>query len=1213
MNFFKNMSIRGKIISILLMFCILETAIALVGINFLHMINTNLNHIVAVETVRIKLAERLNSNLLEIHRAEKNLILSHTQEDIELFSRNISQFKHDLKASMDKKAMLTGEQGLLLLKKFKTDYDKFIEINSEVQSLVRKTIECDFGRPGESSVALKYHNPMAIGLSQGKGREAYNQAAQSVKAMLDRTRVLLDLKKTSSNTNSRLAMTIMIVLAVISITIGLILGLRVVHLISAALAGITGVADAIAAGDLEKPIVVKSGDVIGKLAASISRMQAVLRKARDESAARNWLKTGIMRLNEVMCGELSIAELSSRVISEVATCLDAQVGAFYLLESREKEPVFTRVSGYAFSQCGHLPDQFKPGEGLVGQAAQKKQPIYVHDLPEDYLKVISGLGEAKARFISVIPLLNKEQINGVIEIGGFKPVTPLQLEYLELVMPAIAIHLETSWNREQLAQVLEKSQALAGELQSQQEELKTFNEELEEQTQALLNSENKLQSRQKELQIANEELGQKNQSLSEQKYELEQAKLEIEEKADELAITSKYKSEFLSNMSHELRTPLTSLLLLAENLADNKAGNLTKTQAESAEIIYNSGNDLLFLINDILDLAKIEAGRMDVHCEEILLQDVAKRMQTGFQSLADDKGLQLDISIDKNAPREIFSDWKWFERIIKNLLSNAIKFTEKGQVVLHFSRPARDVNLSQSGLDVGNTIAITVSDTGIGISPEKHKNIFESFQQAEGGTSRKYGGTGLGLSIARESAKLLGGEIQLTSKSGAGSTFILYLPLKAEVPGKSSSETQMPKQDVNHQDVPNITLPAGNPIPDDRERLQENDKTILIINDDDRDLLKLLRSRSQQKGFKCLVSASGEDGLALAEKYLPLAIILDIKLPGIDGWTVLKALKDMPATRHIPVQLMSVEETAIDVFKKGAIGCLKKPINQEELETAFRKLEEIFSRKISDLLVVEDNAVLRKSIIKLVGNRDVRAGEASSGQEAIRALKSKNYACVILDLGLPDMTGFELLKLLQAQADTVIPPVIVYTGRDLTREEETELQNFAQSIIIKGVKSEERLLDETSLFLHRKIDKLPETKRKIITNLYDPDIIFKDKKVLLVEDDMRNVFALANVLGKSGLKLFKAGNGQKALEILDREPDLDLVLLDIMMPVMDGYEVMKRIRAQEKFRKLPIIAITAKAMKEDREHCLAAGASDYLPKPVDVKRLCAMMRTWMYR
>ena len=981
-------------------------------------------------------------------------------------------------------------------------------------------------------------------------------------------------------------------------------------------------ASIIASGDYTADVAPRSDD--DELGLALQKMTGSLRKSYEENERNDWLKTGLSKLEDQMRGELDIPTLCSSLISEMTTCLDAQLGAIFIMsEDAEKGQVLSLMGSYAYTKRKNLSNRYKLGEGLVGQAAMEKQQILVRNVPEDYVKVTSGLGEALPRFICVTPFMHENKVKGVVEIGSLHEVTDVQLEYLNQAMAAIGINVQSAQGRMDLAVALEESQAIGEELQSQQEELRTSNEELEEQTQMLQQSEQKLKAQQEELQVTNEELEEKTESLQGQKAEIErknkdlnQTREEIEIKAEELAIASKYKSEFLANMSHELRTPLNSLLLLAEALADNPEGNLSQEQKESADVIHKSGSDLLSLINEILDLSRIEAGRMELLPETVAVRDLASGIKADFRHMADKKGLRLDVRVGETAPARIVSDRKRVEQVLRNLVSNAMKFTSEGGITITFAAPPGDAAPRGGRLERQKAFAISVEDTGIGIPADKQKIIFEAFQQVEGGTARKYSGTGLGLSITREIVNLLGGEIRLVSEEGKGSTFTVFLPIRLDDTKRAAGQ-EAPEPAGKGMGAGNERVAQGLPgtvehVPDDRDQLEEKDSIILVIEDDPK-FAKLLLEQCRGKGLKCLVAPTGEEGLVLTDRHRPKAVILDIRLPGMDGWAVLETLKDNPATRHIPVHIISVDDVTIDAFKKGAIGYLMKPVTKEELDTAFGKMENVFKRGIKNLLVVEDDKALRKSIIKLVGNGDVHSDEAGDGEETIRKLKSRTYDCMIMDLGLPDMSGFELMKKLEDMDDIVIPPVIVYTGRELTREEDMELRSYAESIIIKGVRSEERLLDEASLFLHRVVAKMPEKKRKIITDLHDTDGALRDRKILIVDDDMRNVFALSKVLESKGMNVLKAEDGQKALTMLDEEHGIDLVLMDIMMPVMDGYETMKRIRAKEKHRKLPIIALTAKAMKEDSERCIAAGANDYIAKPVDVGRLCSIIRVWLYR
>lgn len=974
---------------------------------------------------------------------------------------------------------------------------------------------------------------------------------------------------------------------------------------------IAGITQEIAQGNLDLQVDADLGKSTGIMNSVLTMMES-LRESRDEAQQQHWLETGIARLNEVMSGDPDLTTLSSKVISEISTYLDAHVGAFYSMQDGD-EPTLSLSGSYAYIKRKSLSNRYKLGEGLVGQAALEKQRILVKNVPEDYIKVTSGLGESTPRFLCVSPFVYEDRVKGVIEVGTLNEMTEQQLEYLERATFAVAVVSESVGARAHLTRSLQESQRLTAALQTQQEELRATNEELEEKTQRLEESEAKLQAQQEELQVINEELEEKNWRLDRSKRKIERASEDIEKKAEELALASKYKSEFLANMSHELRTPLNSLLLLARGLLDNKEGNLTEDQVESAGIIYGAGNDLLSLINEILDLSKIEAGRMDLHLAAVTTSDLAEGIQASFGHLIEDKGLTLNIAVDRDAPAQLMTDQKRLEQILKNLISNAIKFTGKGGLEVTFGRPGTEVDLSRSGLVPESALAIAVMDTGIGIAPDKQKIIFEAFQQADGGTSRSYGGTGLGLSISRELTRLLGGEIHLESESGKGSTFTLYLPIELAPPGVKRPEHARRKiAQPSPSRAPRAPSAVPRPIDDDRNNLGESDPVILVI-EDDAHFARILCKTCREKGFKCLAAATGEDGLALATHHRPSAVLLDIELPGVDGWAVLSLLKDDPGTRHIPVHIISAEQATIEARRNGAIGHLTKPVDREGLDRVFGRIAEVTDKDVKNVLVVEDDDAVRKAIVTLLGNEDIHVDEAMNGKAALDAIRSRTYDCVILDLGLEDVTGDELLRTLDEDLGTELPPVIINTARDLTREEEMRLREYAESIVVKNVRSNERLLDDVSLFLHRVVSEIPEKRQRIITDLRETEAMLANKKILIVDDDMRSTFALSRLLTERGARTLKAEDGRKALQLLEREPDVELVLTDIMMPVMDGYETIRRIRAQDRFSKLPIIALTAKAMKEDREKCIAAGANDYLPKPVDPDRVLSMVRVWLYR
>ena len=1054
--------------------------------------------------------------------------------------------------------------------------------------------------------------------TKAQGVKAFVKLRRELDVLLDDNIQVLaarDLAASEKETVKTIARTSMLVFVILAIgaSMATVTAVTITRTTVGPIRALTDAAKQVQKGDFQARASVKSRDETGILASAFNTMVHDLKEKNTVVERQDWLKTGIARLNSTMGGDLAARELASEVICEISTFLDAQVGAIYVA-GNGTGTVFSLMASYAYNKRKNLSKDFKPGEGLVGQAALERQQILVRNVPEDYLKVTSGLGGHTPRFICVTPFLFEGRVKGVVEIGTLNEISDQHMEYLAQAMPIFAIAVESAQSKTILADSLEESQRLSEELQSQQEELQGANQELEGQAQRLRLSEQKLTVQQEELKVTNEELEDKTGVLEGQKKVVEQARADIEKKAEELALASKYKSEFLANMSHELRTPLNSLLLLAQSLAQNKDGNLTGEQTESARIIHGSGSDLLSLINEILDLSKIEAGHMDLQVGAVLVSDLAKNVRSSFGHMAEDQGLKLEVVVSKDAPAEISTDRKRVEQTIRNLVSNAIKFTQSGSVEITFSSLAPGTELSTGGLVAGQCLAIEVKDTGIGIAPDQQKVIFEAFQQVEGGSSRKFGGTGLGLAISRELVRLLGGEIQLESALGQGSTFTLYFPVAASATLKGDT-----------RDDTGITYPTASKtaaaeaqqqlaaiqIDDDREQLKQHDQVILLIEDDPK-FARLLLDKCHEKGFKCLAAPSGEAGLELAARILPSAVILDISLPGMDGWAVLSTFKEDTRTRHIPVHIISAEEASTKALRRGAVGHAVKPLAQEDLEDAFHRLEEVSGGKRRTVLVVEDDAKMRRATVKLIGTRDTTVHEASTGAEALEMLRSGGYACVVLDLKLPDMDGDELLATLKRE-EVELPPVIVHTARDLTRDEEQALHEHAGAIVIKDVRSQERLLDEVSLFLHRVVSKMPKRKQKMIRDLHDSDALLRDKKVLVVDDDMRTTFAMSRLLSERGIQPLKANNGEAALRLLKEQPDVALVLMDIMMPVMDGYEAMRLIRAQKQFHELPIIALTAKAMPEDREKCLAAGASDYLPKPVDVSRLISMMRVWMYR
>ena len=953
-------------------------------------------------------------------------------------------------------------------------------------------------------------------------------------------------------------------------------------------------ADSISTGDFAVGIVPRSER--DSLSIALRRMAATLEE-------QDWIKTGVAELSRRMQGEQDLAALSRNILDFLGGYLQVQVGVFFVLEGR----ILHRQAGYALKSDFSGGKEFMLGEGLIGQAALEKKTLVFNNVPPEHLalSIDSGLGTSPPVSIVVLPLEHDGVLKGVMEFGASREFTAIEANFLEQVSKSIAINIHTAQARQELQSLLEETQRQSEELQSQQEELRVANEELEEQSE--------------ELRAANEELEEKTDYLQKQQQEISQARAALEIKAGELGQASKYKSEFLANMSHELRSPLNSLLILARSLADNAEGNLSEEQLESARIISSSGRDLLNLINDILDLSKVEAGRLEIHPENLHLTAIKHHLEDRFNHLAQEKGLAFALLFDPAAPETIHTDEQRLNQILDNLLSNAIKFTSHGSVTLEVKPAPADTKYLRYELqDNEGVLCFSVIDTGIGISPDKQEAIFEAFRQGDGSTSRRYGGTGLGLTISRQLAALLGGEIQLDSRPGQGCTFTLYLPLNgspaepAANPPTAISGRPGPLEPSPRQPAPAAPLVPESFINDDRQTTRSGDKSLLII-EDDKTFAKILLQMARDKGYKALAAGSGRSGILMAKEYQPKAIILDLGLPDLNGTTVLESLKDDLDTRHIPVHIISASDQSSQTLLKGAMGFLTKPATREKLDQVFSQFEEIIHGGCKRLLLVDDDQVSRDDITKLLTPQGIEIITADCGETACQLLDSEPVDCIILDLGLPDMSGFDLLARIEKKEGIAKVPIIVYTGRDLTTEENDRLRPHARTVVVKGAESNERLLDEVSLFMHSMTANLPPEQRAMIKMIHDRDEVFVNKKILLVDDDMRNTFALSGLLQKLGMQVAMAANGQQALDKLDGAETFDMVLMDIMMPVMDGYETTRRIKKLARFKDLPVIALTAKAMPEDRRLCLEAGADDYLAKPIDQERLLSLMRVWLFK
>ncbi|TML81206.1 MAG: response regulator [Actinobacteria bacterium] len=964
------------------------------------------------------------------------------------------------------------------------------------------------------------------------------------------------------------------------------------------LRAISEVSQAVTKGDLTRSIAVEAEGEVAELKDTINQMIENLAETTRKNSEQDWLNSNMARFTGMLQGERDLETVSRLIMSELTPLVGAQHGAFFMMESPDGEGddfELRLISTYGYKQRKNVPNKFKIGVALVGQAALEQKPILVTQAPEDYVRISSGLGEGLPINLIVLPVLFEDQVLAVIELASFQRFANVQQAFLEQLSETIGVVLNTIGANMRTEELLSQSQGLTQELQSQseelqaqQEELQQSNKELEEQAASLKASEELLQTQQEELQQTNEELEEKAQLLEEQNRrieiknrEIELARAALEEKAEQLSLSSRYKSEFLANMSHELRTPLNSLLILAKLLGENTDSNLNEKQIEFANTIFGAGSDLLNLINDILDLSKVEAGRMDVNVSDVRLTDLRDFVERSFRPVAEDKSLGFEIEVHgANVPPTIETDEQRLQQVIKNLLSNAFKFTDSGEVKLRIGLAEGRQFASEALSRADAVLEFTVEDTGVGIAHDKLRLIFEAFQQADGTTSRRYGGTGLGLSISREIARLLGGEIHVESEVGRGSRFTLFLPATyqppehpyASIPLEAAvvlaSDGNGGGQPATHDDdQPELdsALLLPSDVRDDRDDIEDGDRVVLIV-EDDPDLARTELEVARERGFKGIVAVRGDSGLALAHEFKPDAIILDMKLPVMDGWDVLDRLKHHPETRHIPVHIVSAGDGRQNALKAGAVAFLEKPISKEGLEETFVEIRSFIDRGLKRLLVVEDDELQRQAIVELVGSdEEVEVTAVGSGEAALEALELEHFDCMVLDLKLPDMGGFSLLEKLKEDDRHSSIPVIIYTGKELTRNEETKLKKFAESIVVKDASSPERLLDETSLFLHRVERKLPKEKRRMLEQLHSADEVLKQRKILIVDDDVR------------------------------------------------GYETMRTIRSEESFKQLPIISLTAKAMKGDREKSIASGASDYIAKPVDTDQLLSLMRVWLYK
>ena len=942
---------------------------------------------------------------------------------------------------------------------------------------------------------------------------------------------------------------------------------------------------------------------------------------RSEIRRQEWLQSVQLGLAERISGEQTLPDLSANILDHLRQHLGAESAALFA----RNEGAFERTASYGIPADAPVPQRIQIGDGLLGQVAKDGRMIALSDVPENYIYVGSSLGRSVPRHVAIAAAETDGEIHAVFELGFLKLPKRSYAEVLERLGPMIGTAVRSAEYRSTLRRLLEETQQQAAELSAQSDELRAANDELEAQTHALQESQARLELQQTELEQTNTQLEAQTQELEAQRDDLSRAQASLQKQARDLEQSSRYKSEFLSNMSHELRTPLNSLLILAQLLAENRSGNLTEEQVKFARTIGSSGNDLLTLINDILDISKIEAGQVELQLQPVSIADLVAKLKSTFEPAATQKALTLRTEIAADLPGLLTTDPLRLEQVLKNFLSNALKFTHQGEVALTVERTDK------------NEVAFAVRDTGIGVSAEQQQAIFEPFRQADGTISRKYGGTGLGLSISRELGALLGGRIVVSSKEGQGSTFTIILPVEYdEELAQRRSETVaagktvklatpspapiavLPITPPQTVAAPLVTEPRPGPVPDDRAKLSPGDRVMLAV-EDDATFAAILYDLAHELGFRCIVAGTADDGVTLARQYLPHAIILDIGLPDHTGLFVLDRLKHDMRTRHIPVHVVSAADYILKARALGAVGYTLKPVKREELAHALQGMEGSLVQPLRRVLVVEDDATQLESVQLLLGSHNVDTVGAKSGSECLERLRGEAFDCIVLDLTLPDASGLDVLDRVRQDPSITVPPVIVYTGRDLSADDELRLRKYAQSIIIKGAKSPERLLDEVTLFLHQVVSALPNRQQEMLAKSLNRDEAVEGRRILVVEDDVRNVYALTSIFEAHGAVVTIARNGLEALDIVDKRMiaggplPFDLVLMDVMMPEMDGLTATRELRSRPRLNALPIIMLTAKAMPQDQELCMAAGANDYLAKPLDVDKLLSLVRVWMSR
>ena len=1141
-------------------------------------------------------AQQAKTNVVTVQRDIRELTRANRQEDPETLMRNIGRMDQELDAHLEVvRSQYLGPAD---------DVNQLTRALSNWRRLRDETLALE--RAGGSADAIAKIEPERLTYSlqtENKFQDILNFARAKAKSLRE-----------DADAEKQLAIKRLTMVMAVLVIIG-ILGTRLItRSITQPLEVLRRRMSDLAAGNLAVEIPFRDGK---SELTDIALAVQVFKESAGKLESQRWLKSSLSQLSTLLQSATTTLDLFQQTIDALVPQLGGGAGVFYLWNEADEH--LELLASYGLKKRRHLAASFKLGESLVGQCALEHKTIILTEVPDDYARIVSGIGEAPPRTVLVAPVVSKDKVLAVIEIGSFLPFTIRQQALIDEVLPIIALNLEILERNNRTHTLLQQTQRQAEELRASEEELRSQSEQLrfandelllktdklQQQAEELRASEEELRAQREQLQASNDDLEEKSRGLEEQAKLLEQARAESDKRALERDTASRYKSEFLANMSHELRTPLNSLLILARSLRDNEEGNLTDDQVESAEVIHESGSSLLRLINDILDLSKVEAGKMEIAGTDIDLEQFTSSLLQRFRLLAEAKGLSLSVTTAPDIPKFIHGDVGKLDQIINNLLGNSIKFTEKGSVNVCIKRPETTEALAGTGLSLSDAIAVEVSDSGIGIPADKLESVFRAFEQVDGSSSRAYGGTGLGLTISRRLAQFLGGDIAVASSEGQGSIFTLILPLVPETASRKPSAAY-PQQTAEPIMAP-VAFTGQKKVDDDRDSIMPKDETILVIEDDEV-FAKIVRDISRKRGFKCLVAEDGRVGLDLAKRYRPTGIVLDVGLPQMDGWTVMEQLKQQPETRHIPVHFMSATDSGQRGLEMGAVGYFTKPVSKEQIETAFERIRHFSMSNERRVLLVDDDLGTHKAVTVLLENANVEIISEKTGEGALTRLESgEQFDCMILDLGLPGINGLSLLEEC-THKHLPMPPVIVYSGRDLSEQDTLALREYTDSIVIKGARSPERLLDEVTLFLHSVHSSLPASQQQMLRKQHHKEEGLAEHSVLIVDDDMRNTFALSKVLRAKGLNVLMAQDGVKALSQLNERPEIDLVLMDIMMPGMDGYEAIGEIRKQQRFKTLPIIALTAKAMLGDREKCLAVGANDYLSKPVDIDDLMVMMR-----